>query len=229
MNQTYILKDGEPVAEPDMVAWDQWMEQKEARILNQTTIGESRISTVFLGLDHSWNDGPPVLWETMVFGGALDQEMERYTSQAAALEGHAEMVRRVRATESEPEDTIKAFSDLLGRTLIEAKQVGSDEVHLTLSDGRKFRLYHQQDCCESVYVEDICGNLEDLIGEPLRLAEEATSNDRPSDLPPPEYADESQTWTFYKLATVKGYATIRFHGSSNGYYSESVDFEEVRD
>lgn len=48
------------------------------------------VSTVFLGMDHNvYTEGPPVLWETMVFGGSLDEEQERYTSESAALEGHA--------------------------------------------------------------------------------------------------------------------------------------------
>jgi hypothetical protein len=51
---------------------------------------------VFLGLDHSFRQGPPILWETMVFGGPLDGEMMRYTSRAEAFDGHQEMCRRVR-------------------------------------------------------------------------------------------------------------------------------------
>lgn len=58
------------------------------------------MSTVFLGLDHSHTSkGLPVLWETMVFGGPLDQEMDRYTSREDAVEGHEAMVKRVRAAQ----------------------------------------------------------------------------------------------------------------------------------
>lgn len=53
------------------------------------------VSTVFLGLDHGWGEGPPILFETMVFGGALDREMERYSTWDEAIEGHDRMVRRV--------------------------------------------------------------------------------------------------------------------------------------
>lgn len=58
-----------------------------------------RVSTVFLGLDHNFRAaGPPILWETLVFGGVLDGEMRRYASREAALLGHQEMCARVNAT-----------------------------------------------------------------------------------------------------------------------------------
>lgn len=61
---------------------------------------------------------------------------------------------------------------------------------------------------------------------PLAMAEEVSSTSGPEGWQADEYED-SYTWTFYKLATVKGYVTIRWYGSSNGYYSESVDFEQM--
>lgn len=92
-------------------------------------------------------------------------------------------------------------------------------VTLYLTPDHYVHLYHEQDCCESVYVESVVGDIQDLIGHPLTLAEEA-SNDDPDAL-------ESGTWTFYKLATVKGYVDIWFYGSSNGYYSEGVSVKVV--
>lgn len=113
-------------------------------------------------------------------------------------------------------------AELLGKTLV--KIIGTDgdnEILFVCSDGSKYRMHHYQDCCESVTIEDVCGEFDDLIGNPLLMAEEATSDENPKDY------DDSFTWTFYKFATVRGYVTIRWYGSSNGYYSESVDFEKV--
>lgn len=118
---------------------------------------------------------------------------------------------------------INEFAQLKGQVLKSIKEVGNDEIHMELEDGRKFKLYHDQVCCECVYVEDITGNLEDLVGSPLLMAEEVSNSDDP---PKNEY-EESYTWTYYKFATIKGYVTIRFYGSSNGYYSEQVYFREV--
>ena len=130
------------------------------------------------------------------------------------------------------------ISELLGKTLI---SIESDEYELIFicDDGNKFKMYHENDCCEYVSIDDINGDLKDLIGSPITLAEKVSNesfekeyesqfnikgqwgnmeNKNGDSLP------ESYTWTFYKLATVKGYLEIRWFGESNGYYSESVDF-----
>ena len=86
-------------------------------------------------------------------------------------------------------------------------------------------MYHDQYCCESVFVTNVIGDVEDLIGSPILVCEE--SCDSSSYL-----RDElvySYTWTFYKFATRKGWVDIRWYGTSNGYYSESVSFEKVED
>lgn len=124
------------------------------------------------------------------------------------------------------------FETLLGRTLTEVKvNDAEDEILFTCSDGEQFELYHNQDCCESVSIESIVGDLSDLIGEPLLMAEEVSNSDGdgPEGWDKNEYRAESYTWTFYKLATRKGYVDIRWFGSSNGYYSESVDFRNLND
>jgi hypothetical protein len=91
--------DGKPQLEPDLIKWASWMEGFD-RVVCQEQIGASRVSTVFLGLNHRFAPGPPVLWETMVFGGPLDEEQDRCSGtreQAEAM--HAAMVARVRSSE----------------------------------------------------------------------------------------------------------------------------------
>lgn len=122
------------------------------------------------------------------------------------------------------------FKDMLGKTLVAVEVTANKEkVLFTLDSGERFKLYHSQDCCESVEVEDVIGDLDDLIGSPLLQAEEVSSSDEwPADVKE-DYEPESYTWTFYKLATIKGSVTIRWYGSSNGYYSEGVSFGEAAD
>ena len=97
-------------------------------------------------------------------------------------------------------------------------RVVADEDTVTFeNDQVRYTLYHEQDCCESVVVEDIIGDIEDLEGWPLLISREDTNADEPE-----LCNEESYTWTFYNFATLKGYVTIRFLGTSNGYYSEEV-------
>lgn len=109
------------------------------------------------------------------------------------------------------------FSSIIGRVFSKVINDNDKEL-LFIEPGMKsgFKLYHEQDCCEDVYISDICGNLADLENSPILQAEEVSyiMNE----------AEESGTWTFYKIATRKGYVTIRWNGQSNGYYSEAVTF-----
>ena len=118
---------------------------------------------------------------------------------------------------------VNNVSELIGKTLRDVIRNGNDEIIFMVDENEKYRLFHNQDCCESVSIEDVVGELQDLIGSPILMAEEVTNID---DLEPLD-SSSSYTWTFYKFATVKGYVTIRWYGSSNGYYSEKVDFERV--
>lgn len=118
------------------------------------------------------------------------------------------------------EDTDENLKSLIGKTVtkIDSNQDGEILLTLHLSDGTRMLFVHPQDCCETVDLDDVDGDYDDIIGHPLTLAEEVSNT--PNE--PKDQYDESYTWTFYRLATVKGYMTLKFYGSSNGYYSEEV-------
>ena len=112
--------------------------------------------------------------------------------------------------------TTTIIKDLIGVTLIDIDVTGDELITFKLNDGRSFELYHFQDCCESVTVDDINGDWNDLIGTPILVAEERVNE---------SYGGEGhQTWTFYTFRTIKGYVDVKWYGQSNGYYSESVDY-----
>ena len=122
------------------------------------------------------------------------------------------------------------FETLLGKVFVNIV-VTDDEIRFHTQD-KTYYLNHPQDCCERAIIESITGDMDDLIGTPITLAEEASNNYAYSEtarvmyaLMPTEpmaFTDESWSWTFYKLASIKGYVDIRWFGTSNGYYSESV-------
>ncbi|HXM32269.1 MAG TPA: hypothetical protein VN921_01355 [Chthoniobacterales bacterium] len=99
MNGHYRLKGHEPVPVEDAREWGRWFETSgpERIVAQDDPIPGVQVSTVFLGLDHNFGrDGGPMLFETMVFGGELDEEQVRYSTWKEAEAGHKEMVRRVK-------------------------------------------------------------------------------------------------------------------------------------
>lgn len=113
------------------------------------------------------------------------------------------------------------FESLKGKTLVDIK-VNIEMIQFKTDKGEEYEMFHDQDCCESVSIEEIIGDIKDLLNVPILLAEEVIQRAGP------EVTAESATWTFYKLSTIKGSVTIRWYGESNGYYSESVDFRRVK-
>lgn len=107
------------------------------------------------------------------------------------------------------------------RAVTKSTTGGQDRIVFETECGRTFNMTHIQNCCESVDIEDICGDLDWLVGSPITQADE-TSRDSSGE------EHESATWTFYRIGTAKGLVVIRWLGTSNGYYSEGVDFDEVK-
>ena len=115
---------------------------------------------------------------------------------------------------------LKNFTDLKGHVLA-GVETRDEEAIFTLEDGAKYMLHHSQDCCENVYLADVVGDVDTLVGSPILMADESSNSYENRD------GYESVTWTFYNLATVKGCVTLLWCGSSNGYYSESVYWVSV--
>ncbi len=120
------------------------------------------------------------------------------------------------------------FEDLKGKVLtdIENEKCG---LIFTTDAGEIFVLDHEQDCCEIVTINDICGDLGDLIGEPILVAEISTSNvdDPPDGAKAKDDAYYNYTWSFYKLDTRKGGVTIRWYGETDSCYSTEVSFNRA--
>ena len=119
------------------------------------------------------------------------------------------------------------FKDkIIGKTIIEIRGAysGSDHISFKFSDNTYMKMYHSRSCSENVEVDDIVGDIDDLINSEIICAELVQSHD---DGNPKDQYDSSYTWSFYKFRTHKGYVDLRWYGSSNGYYSESVYIKYV--
>jgi len=118
------------------------------------------------------------------------------------------------------------FSDLVGNTLVSVEQGSArdgDALEFTTTGGDRYVMWHRQSCCEDVNLNEIVGELGDLVGARIESAEE-TSNS--GDVVGDEFGS-TETWTFYTIRTIKGTVMLRWYGSSNGYYSESVSFAKM--
>lgn len=106
----------------------------------------------------------------------------------------------------------------VGATISSANGMQTDSESITVwTDKGVLSMKHYQDCCESVLVEDVVGDPDDLIGARILEVRESSKHE--------ESGYCSTTWTFYHIITDKADITIRWIGTSNGYYSESVSCE----
>jgi predicted ATPase len=113
---------------------------------------------------------------------------------------------------------IEKVEDMVGKVFVMVYRdyIDGDEIRFYINDASYVRFFHDSEGCEvSVSIEDICGDLDDLIDTPILKAEEVHNY------------TAFGTWTFYKFSTIKGSVTIRWYGSSNGFYSEKAEFEFV--
>ena len=121
--------------------------------------------------------------------------------------------------------TNSSLEQLVGKTItkIEGLEVYSYEVTFHCSDGSVFKMYPDDDSflygnAIDISIEDVCGDVDCLIGAEIVKAEEKRSEKKGNGW------NDPQVWTFYTLATVKGYVDIRWYGTHNGYYSAEVSF-----
>lgn len=97
MSSRYVLDGKQAVLEPSLFKWAAWFEKADRAVAKTTLPGGVEVSTVFLGLDHRFvaSSGPPILFETMIFGGPRDGEQQRYATWEEAEKGHAEVVASI--------------------------------------------------------------------------------------------------------------------------------------
>ena len=154
----------------------------------------------------------------------LGEKIARKAAERRALEHQKELEQQQAYEEYRQrlEASDMQIEKLIGLTLKEIK-VSDDEITFITECGRTFLMYHEQECCEDVSIDDICGNLDALIGAPIMVAEESTNSDNSKS----PYYEESHTWTFYRIGNILEFVVIRWYGESNGYYSESVNFREI--
>lgn len=123
-----------------------------------------------------------------------------------------------------------SFEDLKGK-IFNSITLSTDDDYIMFKcyDGTTYKMYHDQECCENVFIESINGDIFDLLNTEILEAIESTHSDDENkrEYKKGQALDDSTTWTFYKLATIKGWVDIRWVGTSNGYYSEDVDIVEV--
>lgn len=116
---------------------------------------------------------------------------------------------------------VEDLSLMVGKTPTHIWQEQDDKLHFAFSDGSFATFLHEQDCCETVSIDDVNGDWSDLIGSELLVADVRTSEDNPKE--DDGWTDESATWTFYTFRSVSGSVDVKWYGASNGYYSERVN------
>ena len=88
MNEYYRLDENHVAVPCALLEWAKMFEDTDARRVARDEEGDIFVSTVFLGMNHNWGDVPPLLFETMIFGGESDEDTWRYSTWQQAVDGH---------------------------------------------------------------------------------------------------------------------------------------------
>ncbi len=118
--------------------------------------------------------------------------------------------------------TFEIYDELIGQTFKNVINIADKILSFQFEDGSGYVFYHYQDCCEDVYIEDICGDLYDLEDTPILTAQVIGGESLESD-DGETYTD----WYFYKFETIRGSVVIRWCGTSNGCYSTKVQMKKI--
>lgn len=98
----YILKGKKVIPEYDLMKWAEWFETAKRHVANDFIgSGKIHVSTIFLGMDHNFGGGKPILFETMIFGGKHNDYQERYHTWKEAELGHKKAVELVKSNKTE--------------------------------------------------------------------------------------------------------------------------------
>lgn len=121
---------------------------------------------------------------------------------------------------------VNTYTEFSGKTIQEIRgcKKHSDEVTIKFTDGSCLKFYHQQDCCETVLLEDFDITPEWLIDSKIISIEERISRSEEGVKPLNDWT-ESYTWSFYVIKTSSSTMILRWYGESNGWYSETVDID----
>ena len=95
-DKKYILGKNHELVEADLITWGRFFEDINNRRVAEDSIDGARISTVFLGIDHNFGEGEPLLFETMIFGGKRDGEQWRWHTWEEAERKHREIVAEIK-------------------------------------------------------------------------------------------------------------------------------------
>lgn len=93
MIDKYYVLDGKKAVQCDMLTWATWFEKADRKVAYEEH-GGIRVSTVFLGLNHNFGSGKPLIFETMIFGGKYNEDMDRYSTWDEASAGHKKMCKK---------------------------------------------------------------------------------------------------------------------------------------